>query len=154
MQCALAEVLFDKPSPTIKLFLVLSGPLQSPTALMQGAAAIADVLFGKVSPSGRLPVTFYHANYTQLVPAASMDMAAWPGRTHRYLQEPALYPFGYGLSYTTFSYTNLRLDPADFGETAPASVQVDICNTGGAVRSSHDALTYHRPQQLFLPLGC
>ena len=98
---------------------------------MQGAQAIADVLFGKVSPSGRLPVTFYHANYTQLVKSASMDMVAWPGRTHRYLKEPVLYPFGYGLSYTTFEYSSPELVPANSSSDGVARIQVHVQNKGG-----------------------
>lgn len=97
---------------------------------LQGAGAIADVLFGKVSPSGRLPVTFYHSNYTLLVKSASMDMAAWPGRTHRYLQEPPLYPFGHGLSYSTFEYGSLELIPAHSRDDGAALLQTSICNAG------------------------
>ena len=119
---------------------------------LQGAGAIADVLFGKVSPSGRLPVTFYHSNYTQLVKSASMDMAAWPGRTHRYLQEPPLYPFGHGLSYTTFEYGSLELIPARSRSNGTALLQSSIRNTGQATNqisisswlSARDIADYHR----------
>ena len=56
---------------------------------LQGAAAIAEVLFGDHSPSGRLPVTFCHNNFTQQSLMSSMDMRAWPGRTYRFLQVSA-----------------------------------------------------------------
>ncbi len=50
---------------------------------MQGAAGIADILFGKTSPSGKLPVTFYYDNYTTIQTMSNMDMRSWPGRTYR-----------------------------------------------------------------------
>ena len=50
---------------------------------VQGAAGIADLLFGKVSPSGKLPVTFYYNNYTDIQSMSNMDMRSWPGRTYR-----------------------------------------------------------------------
>ena len=61
-----------------------------------------------------------------------MDMAAWPGRTHRYLQEPALYRFGYGLSYTTFEYGSPQLIPAHTRDNALALIEVTIRNSGGS----------------------
>ena len=51
--------------------------------VLQGAAGIADILFGRVSPSGKLPVTFYYDNYTSLIEMSNMDMRVWPGRTYR-----------------------------------------------------------------------
>ncbi|KAK3267205.1 hypothetical protein CYMTET_24229 [Cymbomonas tetramitiformis] len=70
--------------------------------------ALADVLFGAVSPSGRLPITFY-ASDDQLPPFADYDMRRSPGRTYRFLAEPPLFQFGHGLSYTHFDYKELLI---------------------------------------------
>jgi beta-glucosidase len=88
-------------------------------------AALADVLFGDYSPSGRLAVTFYRS-VDQLPPFDTYDMA---GRTYRYFTQTPLYPFGHGLSYTSFSYANLSM-PASVraGEAVPVSV--DVTNAG------------------------
>ncbi|HMH23322.1 MAG TPA: glycoside hydrolase family 3 N-terminal domain-containing protein [Puia sp.] len=67
----------------------------------QGGNALADILFGKVSPSGHLPVTFYRS----LGDLPSYRDYGMKGRTYRYYTGPVQYPFGYGLSYTTFGYT-------------------------------------------------
>jgi beta-glucosidase len=88
--------------------------------------AIADVLFGDYNPAGRLPVTFYRS-VDDLPPFEDYDMT---GRTYRFFGRDPLYPFGHGLSYSTFEYADLRLD-ADVlagGETVLASV--DVTNTG------------------------
>ena len=69
--------------------------------------AMADVLFGKVSPSGKLPVTFY-SSHNELPPFDSYEME---NRTYRFMTEKPLYPFGYGLSYTQFEYVNAKYDP-------------------------------------------
>ena len=61
-------------------------PACSPAPAMQGGEAVADVLFGDLSPAGRLPITFYFQNYTAQSDFAEMSMRRWPGRTHRYLQ--------------------------------------------------------------------
>jgi beta-glucosidase len=66
----------------------------------QGGNALADILFGKVSPSGHLPVTFYNA-FSDL---PAYNDYAMKGRTYRYYSGKVQYPFGFGLSYTTFSY--------------------------------------------------
>jgi beta-glucosidase len=89
-----------------------------------GGTAVADVLLGKYNPAGRLPVTFYRA--TEDLPDFKDYRMA--NRTYRYFQGEPLYPFGYGLSYTKFDYTNLRVTPAG-GPTL--SVTVDVTNTGG-----------------------
>ncbi len=77
----------------------------------QGGRALADVLFGDVSPAGRLPVTFYKS-VADLPPFADYDMK---GRTYRYFSGDPLYPFGHGLSYTRFEYSGLRIDKGRVG---------------------------------------
>jgi beta-glucosidase len=85
-------------------------------------AAIADVLVGAYNPAGRLPVTVY-ASADQLPPFDDYRMS---GRTYRYFSGRPLFPFGYGLSYTTFAYRNLKL-PGEVaaGESIPVSVEVE-----------------------------
>jgi beta-glucosidase len=92
----------------------------------RGGNAVADVLFGDFNPSGRLPVTFYRS-VDQLPPFADYDMK---GRTYRYFQGDPLYPFGYGLSYTRFEYSDLRVDRARVGAPQPFEVSVAVKNTG------------------------
>jgi beta-glucosidase len=92
----------------------------------EGGNAIADVLFGDVNPAGRLPVTFYKS-VGQLPPFASYDME---GRTYRYFRGEALYPFGYGRSYTRFEYSGLRLDKPRLGATDSLEVTVLVKNAG------------------------
>ena len=86
--------------------------------------AVADVILGDYNPAGRLPVTFYRAT-EDLPPFESYDMA---GRTYRYFKGTPLYAFGHGLSYTKFTYANLRVTPAAGGTL---SVAVDVTNAGG-----------------------
>jgi beta-glucosidase len=88
--------------------------------------AIADVLFGDYNPAGRLPVTFYKS-IKQLPPFESYDMK---GRTYRYMTEAPLYPFGYGLSYTTFAYSNLQLEKDTILPGEKVHAYVDVTNTG------------------------
>lgn len=88
--------------------------------------AIADVLFGDYNPAGRLPVTFYRT-VADLPPFESYDMR---GRTYRYFAGTPLYPFGHGLSYTTFRYANLRISAPAVGAGDTVTVSVDVANTG------------------------
>ncbi len=90
-----------------------------------GGTALADVLFGDYNPAGRLPVTFYKSA-EQLPPFTDYDMK---GRTYRYFTGDPLFPFGYGLSYTTFAYRNLKL-PARVSSGDEVKVTVDVQNTG------------------------
>ncbi|WP_167618946.1 glycoside hydrolase family 3 C-terminal domain-containing protein [Maribellus sediminis] len=93
----------------------------------EGGNAVADVLFGDYNPAGRLPVTYYKS-VEQLPPFEDYDME---GRTYKYFEGEPLYPFGYGLSYTSFDYKGLELPKsAKNGETVKVSVQVK--NTGEA----------------------
>jgi len=87
--------------------------------------ALADVLFGDYNPAGRLPVTFYKSE-SQLPPFNNYDME---GRTYRYFKDTPLYPFGHGLSYTTFKYSNLKTLPS-VPTGKPVAVSVEVQNTG------------------------
>ncbi|HEX7338302.1 MAG TPA: glycoside hydrolase family 3 C-terminal domain-containing protein [Rhodanobacteraceae bacterium] len=91
-----------------------------------GGTAVADVLFGKTDPSGHLPVTFYKS-VKQLPP---FDDYAMAGRTYRYFKGQPLYPFGYGLSYTHFAYSDLRLDHSRVGPDGKLVVSFKVTNTG------------------------
>ncbi len=88
--------------------------------------AIADVLFGDYNPSGRLPVTFYKS-VNDLPPFDDYKMA---GRTYRFFEGTPLYPFGFGLSYTTFAYKNLRTSADALSKDGSVTVSVDVTNTG------------------------
>jgi len=88
--------------------------------------AIADVLFGNYNPGGRLPVTFYRS-VAQLPAFTDYRMA---GRTYRFFRGDVLFPFGYGLSYTTFRYRDLRAPRAvRAGDSAAVSVEVENAGT-------------------------
>jgi beta-glucosidase len=87
--------------------------------------AVADVLFGDYNPAGRLPVTFYKSD-SDLPGFSDYSMK---GRTYRYFTGEALYPFGYGLSYTSFTYTNFKL-PAAVVRGKNTVVSVQVTNTG------------------------
>jgi beta-glucosidase len=92
----------------------------------QGGAAIASVLFGEASPEGKLPVTFYKT--TEELP--SFTDYAMKNRTYRYMQQEALYPFGYGLSYTTFEFGDVQLEQLEMVKGGKIECTVEISNTG------------------------
>ena len=92
----------------------------------QGGAAVGDILFGDAVPSGRLPVTF---------PMATSDLPpyedyAMKNRTYRYASKEPLFPFGFGLSYTSFEYSNLKLDRSKIKSGESINLEVQVKNTG------------------------
>ena len=92
----------------------------------EGGHAVADLLFGKASPSGKLPVTF-PKSLDQLPAYENYGMA---GRTYRYLAAEPMYPFGFGLSYGRFTYSNLKLAKAKIGKKESAEVTATLTNAG------------------------
>ncbi len=92
----------------------------------EGGAAIAETLSGKNDPAGRLPVTFY----TGIDQLPLFEDYSMRNRTYRYFSGKPLYPFGYGLSYTTFSYSDLALPKDAIGAGDPITAEVTVTNTG------------------------
>ena len=92
----------------------------------EGGNAVADILFGKVSPSGKLPVTFPRS-YDQLPAYENYSMK---GRTYRYMSAEPLYPFGFGLSYTHFTYSDIQVSKSKIKKNENVSVTVTLTNTG------------------------
>lgn len=91
-----------------------------------GGTALADVIFGKYNPGGRLPVTFYKS-VEDLPPFEDYSMK---NRTYRYFEGEPLYPFGYGLSYTTFEYGIPELSDNSIKKSGSVEVSVEVKNTG------------------------
>ena len=137
VQTELLKVLYSSGKPVV-LALMTGSALATPweaehlPAILNSwyggqaaGTALADVLFGDYNPAGRLPVTFYKSE-TQL---PAFDDYSMVGRTYRYFTGEPLYPFGYGLSYTTFKYSNLQvLSKPVTGQ--PVRVSVEVQNTG------------------------
>ena len=92
----------------------------------EGGTAVADTLSGKNNPAGRLPVTFY-TGVDQLPNFEDYGMA---NRTYRYFDRKPLYPFGYGLSYTTFGYSDLIIPTGPIAAGQPFGVEVKVTNSG------------------------
>ncbi|MHB1021967.1 MAG: glycoside hydrolase family 3 C-terminal domain-containing protein [Acidobacteriaceae bacterium] len=91
-----------------------------------GGTAIAETLIGKNNPAGRLPVTFYRS-IDQL---PSFENYSMQGRTYRYFTGKPLYPFGYGLSYTKFAYSNIKLSSTKISAGDTLTVEADVKNIG------------------------
>jgi beta-glucosidase len=127
-------------NPRTVVVLMSGGPLTVPwlkqniPAMLQawwpgeeGGHAIADVLFGAVNPAGRLPHTVY-ASEAQVPPLDEYDISK--GFTYMYVSGEPLYPFGHGLSYTRFTYSNLTVTPKQMAATGKVTIGVDVENTG------------------------
>lgn len=92
----------------------------------QGGNALADILFGKVSPSGKLPITFYEST-DDLPPYDSYDMQ---GRTYRYYKGKPLYPFGFGMSYTSFGYEWVATPQKKYKKDETIELELNVSNEG------------------------
>ena len=92
----------------------------------EGGTAVAETLSGRNNPAGRLPVTFYKS-VDQLPP---FEDYAMKGRTYRYFTGEPLYPFGYGLSYTKFSYSGLSIPEKTIAAGSPLMADVTVKNDG------------------------
>ena len=91
-----------------------------------GGSAIADVLFGDYNPSGRLPITFYKS----LEQLPDYENYSMKGRTYRYMTEEPLFPFGYGLSYTRFSYGKAKLNQSKLHKGEKVILTIPVRNVG------------------------
>jgi beta-glucosidase len=91
----------------------------------EGGNAVADVLSGNYNPAGRLPITFYRS-LAQLPPFTDYSMF---NRTYRYFSEEPLYPFGYGLSYSTFTYSRATVTPGQMDANTSVAVNVLVSNS-------------------------
>jgi beta-glucosidase len=138
-QDQLIKAVVDTGTPTV-VFLINGRPLSINYAVehvpaivegwylgQEGGTAAAKVLFGDVNPGGKLPITFPRnvgelPDYYDHKP--SMD------RSYLFNGRKPLFPFGWGLSYTTFRFDHLRLDPATIGTAGETTVSVDVTNTG------------------------
>jgi beta-glucosidase len=92
----------------------------------EGGTAIADVIFGDYNPAGRLPVTFYKS-VAQLPDFTDYSMQ---GRTYRFFKDEPLYPFGFGLSYTSFKYDGLKFSTSSVRSGQPVEVSATVTNSG------------------------
>eukprot|EP00048_Salpingoeca_helianthica_P016232 m.231184 g.231184 ORF g.231184 m.231184 type:complete len:915 (-) comp18276_c0_seq1:117-2861(-) len=146
-------------NPNTVLVLINGGPLaidtlkKSVPAILEawypgelGGDAIADILYGVVSPAGRLPTTIYPSSFINVRPITNMDLRAAGGITYRHYTGTPLWPFGFGLSYTTFRFVPLQsvvtVTTAQMAEhhaiyyrtrgtqSSPAAYQVNVTNTG------------------------
>jgi len=105
---------------------------------MRTGEALYLTIFGRENRWGKLPVTVYPANYINQVDMYSFDMTKAPGRTYRYYTDKPLFPFGFGLSYTTFSYTCT-------GKTASGTTSISCVVTNNGTRDGDEILqVYHR----------
>jgi beta-glucosidase len=103
--------------------------------------AVADVLFGNYNPSGKLPMTWYKS-VDQLPPFTNYRQRLHD-RTYLYFKDDVLFPFGFGLSYTNFSYSNMKTDKETYSDKDTINVNIDIKNTGAVTGTEVVQLYYH-----------
>jgi len=114
----------------------------------EGGTAIAETLAGDNNPAGRLPLTFY-SSLSQIPPFEEYSMR---GRTYRYFAGKPLYGFGFGLSYTTFAYNNLKIAPWKVKPGDPVTVEGDVKNTGAMAGDEVVELYLTQPKAFETPL--
>jgi beta-glucosidase len=114
----------------------------------EGGTAIAETLAGDNNPSGRLPLTFY-SSLNQIPPFEEYSMR---GRTYRYFVDKPLYGFGFGLSYTSFAYNNLRIASSTIPAGDPVTVEGDVKNTGAMAGDEVVELYLTQPKAFETPL--
>lgn len=114
----------------------------------QGGTALADILFGKVNPSGRLPVTFYRTT-SDLPP---FDDYSMKNRTYRYFRGEPLFPFGYGQSYTTFNYNKMTTDRATYTAGDTIHIGLSVSNSG-KVAGDEVVQIYIRDMEASVPVS-
>ena len=151
-QEALLRALLDTGRPVVVILmngrpLVFTQPLQQAPALLETwflgsemGHAVADVLFGDVNPSGKLPITFprsigqvplYYAHKNTGRPNSNIDGSPSGYRSNYMdINDTPAYPFGFGLSYTTFSYSTPKLSSTRLASTQTLTVEVTVTNTG------------------------
>ena len=142
-QTALVEAVIAS-NPRVILVLINGGPVSIPNLYANkgilgvveafypgplGGRAVADVLFGKYNPGGKLPYTVFHSTQ-EIAVATDYNMTTPPGRTYRYYTGKPLFSFGYGLSYTKFEYSKLALSATSIEPCDPLNVTVSVQNTG------------------------
>jgi beta-glucosidase len=154
-QSSLLDALYATGKPVV-VVLLNGSALAIPSAQEQAAAileawypgeaggtAIADTLTGANNPAGRLPVTFYRSE-AQLPAFTDYSMSS---RTYRYFRGDPLYPFGYGLSYAEFRYSNVRVSSASINAGEGVTVEADISNSS-KVAGDEVAELYVQPPAL------
>ncbi len=113
----------------------------------EGGDAIAETLAGDYNPAGRLPLTFY----SSLEQLPSFTDYSMQGRTYRYFRGKPLYQFGFGLSYTQFAYSGLKLPQAPVRADVPVTVEADVKNTGPRPGDEVAELYLEQPQGFQTP---
>ncbi len=114
----------------------------------EGGDAVAQTIAGENNPGGKLPVTFY----TDISQLPNFEDYSMKGRTYRYFEGKPLYPFGYGLSYTTFSFSELTVPNEAVNAGDPVSIDVTVKNTGQLAGDEVAELYLSFPKQPGAPL--
>jgi beta-glucosidase len=114
----------------------------------EGGTAIAETLVGDSNPAGRLPLTFY----SSLDQLPSFKDYSMKGRTYRYFSNKPLYGFGFGLSYTNFTYSNLKLPSSNVKAGDPVTIEGDVKNTGAAAGDEVVELYLTQPRTSDTPI--